>query len=319
MNYILKFDTITYLTANPNATFGDVFQNVLLPKVQEVFPTARYEEMPTGSKVVPCILLPWADGTIDGNLFIWASWTTSASSVIGTSNLNVELGVINSVESTGFTDMRCFVAMVGETSRQATYPSGLKPTDYNTYMRVLKHDDGYNIGIAQWKNSDNFVTCSMPYFITRFKKGDDLVNGVISYPFNNGNSTVPSIIDVGIAENGAMNSQRIYLQSPYAVSNNNYWKAGEGLVNKLSTGAYTHPTFYMFSGAYTSLSANTISNSNTNIDRLRNSEFEDNMWIDNAFTIDGESFDAWLLSDVHTNAIAGVGFCRKHIPDNPNA
>lgn len=311
-NHFLEFDTPTYLAENSSATYEDLMKYCVLPQVQTVFPTAEYMDKVSGSYTYPAIKIPWADGTLDGMLYLIQE--TAKTTAVGTSNLKLSLSCDNTIESGGHTDMRSFMAIVATGSYSCTYPSGIKASQYPTYMRILKHDNGYNIGFSEMSSSYEFITCSVPYFITKFKKSDDTeVNGVISYPFQNGNSTAPAMINVNIVDNGAMKTERLYVAGPYSQSNNSYWKTGEGVVYPLTTGAYTHETFYLYSGAYTTLSDGNIDNSSTTVNKLKDEAHQTDMWIPNAFTVGGQAFDAWLLSDVHTNALAGVGICRKHI------
>ena len=310
-NHFLKFDTPTYLAENTSATYEDLMKYCILPQVQTVFPTAEYMDKAVGSYTYPAIKIPWSDGTLDGKLYLIQR--TAKTTTVGTSNLKLELSCDDTVATDGTVDMRSFMAGVTSGYYSTTYPSGIKASQYPTYMRVLKHDDGYNIGFIEFGSSYEMIACSVPYFITKFKKSDDSeVNGIISYPFENGNSTAPAIINVNIVDGGVMKSEKLYLAGPYSQSNNSYWKSGVGVVYPLTTGAYTHETFYLYSGAYTTLSSGNIDNSSTTVNKLADEAYQTNMWISNAFTIGGQAFDAWLLSSVHTTAIAGVGICRKH-------
>lgn len=275
-NHVLTFDLATYITTNPSNTHKQLVEDVMLPVVQELFPDAYYYSFQWGTSNTnyAFIAIPWADGTIDERLFI-----------------GIEKNESDTI-ATGYSDFGVFIGNPGTTnviniSLQDSY------LRYDGKIRILGFEDGYAIGTASYSQSSN-MKCSK--LITKVKGTDGTYkNAVIGNQADN-----PDEVELYVDINSVITDRRYKIQYPINILSN------IGVVSRIDSGDYSHDNLYAYSVKYSSLKGEWL----TNTSLLEQSDYLNNMWYDSAFTIGGQTFDAWLFA---TTSGSGVGICRKHV------
>lgn len=278
---IKYIDTPTYLTENPTATYADLMQNCVQPILEELFPDATTYFL-DGSN--PCIGIPMYSETVaSGKLYIRcsgnATTTVSTSSIyldvyIGTQNLKPYTYTVTSSNYSG-----------GTNTSQNPKSSG---------WSIIKQSitDGYTIGIKSQSGSAN-INGSTPIFVTKFKKGEAYVDGIFT---NNASESTPFI--VAINDDGNIRVDQMYIQRSYTA------RQGLGQVFPLQMQDYKHDYLYFYSAdTNPSMKGSWFAG----YELLRQDAYQNNIWYENAFTIDNQGFDAMVCSDG-----SYLGICKKH-------
>lgn len=281
-NKVISFDFGTYIANNPSNNIKQLVEDVLLPQVQSVFPNAYYYSFPYGSGTTKYafISVPWSDGTIDDRLFIGINKDETATIPTGYTDLGLFYGVPNTINVGG------------------VITNGNNYLRYEGALRFLEYEGGYAVG---WNSYSGRFRISCPALITQAKDNSgNLYNCVLTTGGSGNTHQVTPHINVG----GNIVDRRY--SGIYPASNTD----GIGVLTPVDTGDYKIEGLYTYDFNYRSLKGVW----ETDQTLLDDEEYTTNMWYKNAFTIDNQSFDAWLFS----NHGSGVGLCRKHIPDNPN-
>lgn len=273
----ISFDFGTYITDNPSNTVKQLVEDVLLPQVQTVFPNAYYYSFPwgTGGTKYAFISIPWSDGTIDDRLFIGIDKDETATI------------------PTGYTTLGLFYGVPNTTNVGSVISNGNNYLRYEGAFRFLEYEGGYAVG---WSNysSRNAIPCRA--LVTQAKDNHgNLYNCVLSSGGSGTSHRIQPRIDVGgnIVDRG--------YSGIYPASNLD----GVGVLTPVDTGDYKIDGLYTYDFYYRSLKGVW----ETDQSLLNDETYTYNMWYKNAFTIDEQSFDAWVLF----NNGAGVGLCRKHV------
>lgn len=291
----IEIDTPTYLAQNTSATWEDLVKECLKPAFQaEISNLCYYVDIPFSSSVTyPALAIPWHDGVVDGGLLIY--FDKNKTSTVGTSTGYPHLGIgLNGLNTYG----------VRQDKDNSGYGGGnltaYRLDQYKFTFRVVYYDDFQAIGI---KDNAPVATSviSCPYFITSFNKGGNKVYGGFYTQATN------SALSLYIYENGTASDYSFTPQQTRVA------RSGAGLATPINDGVISNDYFYIISGNYISCRG-----AWSNVDEarllLKDDTYKHNLFYKNALTINGQSFDAWLLSNSTTNNSNPFPIvCRKHI------
>lgn len=274
----ISFDFGTYITDNPTNTVKQLVEDVLLPQVQTVFPNAYYYSFQfgtDGNTKHAFISIPWADGTIDDRLFIGIR--ANETSTI----------------PTGYTNFGLFYGVPSTTNEGGVITNGNSYLRYEGALRFLEYEGGYAVG---WNSYSNRNAIACPALVTQAKDNSgNMYNCVLTSGSSGFSHHIQPYINVG----GNMVDRRY--GGVYPSSNLD----GVGVLTPVDTGDYKIEGLYTYDFYYRSLKGVW----ETDRSLLNDEAYRTNMWYENAFTIDGQTFDAWLFFDQGS----GVGLCRKHV------
>ena len=276
---IKYIDTPTYLTDNPTATYADLMQNCVQPILEEIFPDATTYFL-DGSN--PCVGIPLYSETVaSGKLYIRCSG--SATTTVSTSSIYLDVCI-------GAQRVRAWTYTVTSSDYSGgNYSQNPKSAGWNVMYKPIT--DGYTLGIKDGSSAN--INGSTPIFVTKFKKGESYVDGIFS---NYASDEAPFV--VAINDNGAIRADLVAIQ--HSSTNRN----GLGQVFPLQMQDYKHDYLYFYS-------ANTNPSMKgswfAGYELLRQDAYQNNIWYENAFTIDNQAFDAMVCSDG-----AYLGVCKKH-------
>lgn len=284
---IKYIDTPTYLAENTTATYADLMQNCVQPILEEIFTNSTTYFLDGN---YPCIGIPlYSESTASGKLYIRCSG--SASTTVSTSSIYLDVYI-------GTQKVAPYVYTVTPSNYSGGTNTSQNPKSAGWSVMYHSITDGYALGIKSQSSSSN-TNGSTPIFVTKFKKGESYVDGIFS---NNSSETLPFL--VAINDDGAIRADQVAIQHSYTN------RSGLGQVFPLQMQDYKHDYLYIYSA-----------NSNPSMkgswfagyDLLRQDTYQNNIWYENAFTIDNQAFDAMICSDG-----SYLGICKKHIPENPN-
>ena len=291
----IEIDTPTYLAENPNATWEDLVKDCLKPAFQaEISNLCYYVDIPFSSSVTyPALAIPWHDGVVDGGLVIY--FNKDKTSTIGTSTGYPHLGI-------GLNELNAYT--VRQDKSGTTYGGGnitaYRLDQYKFTFRVVYFDDFQAIGIKDKAPIDSTVI-NCPYFITSFNKGGNTVYGGFVTQLTN------SSLNLYIYENGTASDYSFMPQQTKVA------RSGAGLATPINDGVISNDYFYIISGNYISCRG-AWSNADEARLLLRDDTYKHNLFYKNALTINGQSFDVWLLSNNTTSTSNPFPIvCRKHI------
>ncbi len=297
----IEVDTPTYLSENPSATWEDLVKDCLKPAFQaDISNLCYYVDIPYSSSVTyPALAIPWHDGVVDGGLLIY--FDKNKTSTVGTSTGYPHLGI-------GANELKAYT--VTQNKGSSTYSGGVitayRLDQYKFTFRVVYYDDFQAIGIKDNSPTDSTVI-SCPYIITKFNKGESEVYGGFYTGFNGSSSSYYSKLNLYIYENDTASDYTFVPQQTHVV------KSGAGLATPINDGVISNDYFYLISGNY-STCRGAWSNSDDARLLLKDDTYKHNLFYKNAIVINGESFDAWLLSNNTVNNSNPYPIvCRKHI------
>lgn len=291
----IEIDTPTYLAEHTGATWEDLVKECLKPAFQaEISNLCYYVDLPFSSSVTyPALAIPWHDGVVDGGLLIY--FDKNKTSTVGTSTGYPHLGI-------GLNELRTYI--VSQDKSGSAYGGGAisayRLDQYKFTFRVVYYDDFQAIGIRDNSPIDSKVI-SCPYFITKFNKGESEVYGGFYTQATN------SALGLYIYENGTASDYSFIPQQTRVA------RSGAGLATPINDGVISSDYFYIISGNYISCRGAWSSSDEARL-LLKDDTYKHNLFYKNALTINGQSFDAWLLSNNTTsNSNPFPIVCRKHI------
>lgn len=298
-------DTPAYISANggtSTVTAGDIFENCVLPVMKQKLSEEcfYFEKVINSSTKYPCIAIPKKDGTCGKDLYLYLA--LNAGTAIGT-NLQ-RLAIHSGGSGTGYGAYQYNVS-TGGSSGGSTMNETQHLNQLGIVIRYIVENEFVAYGLLTASNAGFatiYVTANL--FVTEVKDANNNTVPYVMY-MGSGNSFNGDLLIGGSPVDRNMN-----IQAPTtAVS-------GCALINKVEMGDYSNDKLYVVSSYYLSIRGAWCIASSGYENLLKQSEYQDTLWYENAFTVDEQSFDAWIGSNSSNNYPI---LCRKHIPDNPNA
>lgn len=292
-------DTPTYISTNggtSTVTAGDIFENCVLPAMKRELSNEcfYFEKVINANTSYPCIAIPKKDGTCGEDLYLYLA--LNVSTAIGTNYQR--LAIYSGGSGTGYGAYQYSVATGGGTSG-TTMNESRHLHEQGIAIRYIVEDEfvAYGLFTTSSSNFANiFITANL--FVTEVKDLNDNVVPYVMY-MDTSNRVNGNLLIGGTPSGRTMN-----IQSPNTEVN------GCALINKLEMGDYSNDNLYVVSSYYASIRGMWSIESSGYKGLLQQSEYQDTLWYENAFTVDGQSFDAWIGSDSsNTNAI----LLRKHV------
>lgn len=308
-NYFIEIDIAAYITANSGCSLGDIVENCILPKLQEFCPECEYVEMAYSSTVTyPCIRLPWSDGTVDETSLMFA--ITKNKDI--TTYSNITWGIIGP-SVTSMVKHEAYVMFLKNGTAVSLAMGGTTISNLALslgYFRFIVEDDtihmGAHIDPAGSQVSVKSVNLSAPLFITKMldKSTQTEVNATLYAHMNVTSGQFYPLYNLAILKDSTYSQESYFVHGPKTDDFNNV-----GVVEPVDIGKYKSDTLYAYSKRWRSL--------NGVWDKWSVSIEGDSLWYENAFTIDGQAFDVWKLSEAQTNTntgstYCGASICRKH-------
>ena len=289
-----EVDTPTWLASHTTATYEDLVKECILPRFKsEVSNLCRYVDIAYSENLTyPAIALPWHDGVVDDTLTIYIP--TNKTTVVGSTQTYPHLGVATN-------ELKSY--MVAQSRNSTTYGGGLETTyrmdTYNFAVRMISCNDFLAIGIKHSVNLAS-VEINAPYILTSFEKNNETIRGGIVTDY---------------VSNPTLSRVTIYLSngdtSYFYPQQTGGDKSGVAIASPIDLGNLKSDYFYIVPSLYTSCNGE-WNNSNQRY-LLQRAEYNNDLWYKNAFTINGQSFDVWIITNNNTstnNRYAMI--CRKH-------
>ena len=293
-NIEFEVDTPTWLASNTTATYEDLVRDCILPRFKsEVSNLCEYIDIAYSSTLTyPAIALPWHDGVVDGTLTIYIP--TNKTTTVGTTQAYPHLGVATN-------ELRSY--MVAQNRNNTSYGGGSQNTyrmdTYNFAVRMITCSDFLAIGIKSGVDLAS-AEISAPYILTSFEKNNETIRGGMVA----GYMSSPTLGSVGIY---LANGETSYFY-PQQIGGD---KSGVAIASPIDLGDLKSDYFYVVPSLYTSCNGE-WNNSNQRY-LLQRAEYNDNLWYKNAFTINGQSFDVWIITNLNTSSSNRYAMiCRKH-------
>lgn len=296
-NLTFEVNTVEYLAVNTGATWEDLVKNCVLPKFKtELSNLCRYVDIAHSSSVTyPAIAIPWFDGTVDGGLLIY--FGKNKTLAVGTSQDYPHLAIGANIK-----ELKIYTVAqdINSDNYSGTIIANYKPSEYNFVFRTIFYEDFMQIGIKEISPSaKSKISC--PYIITSFDKGGTSVNGGFVT-----NSQAVARLTLYTYENG-QGIDRPFILQQAGVSTN-----AVALACKIDDGLIKNDYFYLVSGYYMSCLGAWCDNTTRRL--LVQEDYEKNLFYKNAFTINGQSLDALILTSPSINDNTPYPIvCRKHI------
>lgn len=296
-NLTFEVNTVEYLAINTGATWEDLVKDCVLPKFKtELSNLCRYVDIAYSSSVTyPAIAIPWLDGTVDGGLLIY--FGKNKTLAVGANQDYPHLAIGANIK-----ELKIYTVAqdINSDNYSGTIISNYKPSEYNFVFRTIFYEDFMQIGVKEISPSaERKISC--PYIITSFDKGGTSVNGGFVT-----NSQGEARLTLYTYENG-QGIDRPFILQQAGVSTN-----AVALACKIDDGLIKNDYFYLVSGYYMSCRGAWCDNTTRHL--LVQEDYEKNLFYKNAFTINGQSLDALILTSpsIKDNTPYPI-VCRKHI------
>lgn len=296
-------DVPTFVTENggpSSVTFEDIIKNCILPAFKEnVSEDCYYFDDVRSSSTYACIALPYFNDAPDGCFRL--STFDNKTNTIGTSlrNFQFTVGVHGSGSSSPLGGLTTYTT---SNSSSATCNTMETPLQYNKILKFkfIRYEECNLLACCMiyYSASSQPYYLGAPLLLTEMEKNDGTKINV-AFTVNNNDS-----IKLSLIENGSDDNFSFYINGIGAS------RSGYGVINKFDIG-YCKSDFYLVNGHYASFTGN-WTNSTQVSTYLKDSEKQFNHWYDNAFVVDGQSFDAYYGSFSSSSVI----LCRKHVDAN---
>lgn len=292
-------DTPTYISTNggtSTVTAGDIFENCVLPALQQELSEDcfYFEKIINSSTKYPCIAIPKKDGTCGEDLYLYL--VQNVSSAIGTSY--IRLAIYSDGSGTGYGAYQ-YNVLSGGGAGGATMNETRHLYELGLAIRYIVENEFVAYGLLS-TSSSNFANMHMTanLFVTEVKNINDNVVPYVMF-MDDSNRVNGKLLIGGTPSNRTMN-----IQSPNTEVN------GCALINKLEMGDYSNDNLYVVSSYYVATRGMWSIESSGYKGLLQQSEYQDTLWYENAFTVDEQSFDAWIGSNSSSNYAI---LLRKHV------
>ena len=294
-NYQFNIDARIYCEEHPDCTYGDVFQDVVLPAFQNWYPECEY--ITVDNNKYPAIKLPWSDGTIGENIFATFHYYKSVSEVVGTGSSSFYFGINGQGTTMGLNCCRntdSFGGGGGATSWAIK--------NVVLIVRIYVENGAIHLGAYPTNNNANINTF---IHLTKIRDTNNNYQNCMIYGTGTGNVSSPS--------NGMRysilyedhNTDIIYPNSMTRL------RAGVGQVIPIDIGDWKHEDWFVYWMGNTSMKGEWDNKTDLLIDPL----YAEKVWYLDAFTIGGQSYDAFILGTTNSSSSYGVNICRKHIDE----
>jgi hypothetical protein len=292
-NYYFTADTRTYYLAHSGCTYADLFQNVVLPAFQEWDSNCEY--VLNGS--YPAIKLPWHDGTVGDTVFPMFWITSNATQAVGTGTASFKFGLYGN--QTDLQGNLTYYRRISGGSSSGTASWNL--SNAKMLFRVFAEDGAYHFGLYPTSYEDAKI--NTPYHITELiTPSGDFENCAISGGNKVGSSSLTTALNYRLQSESDVKTYTIY---PNAVA---VGRENVGQVVPIDIGNLRHQGWYVYTQQNTSMKGAW----DNDLDLLVSSNYIDKVWYENAFTIDGQSFDVMILGTTTSSGDYGISLCRKH-------
>lgn len=281
-------------------TIEDIIKNCILPAFKENVSEDCYyfDDVRSSSNTYACIALPYYNDAPDGCFRL--STFDNKTSTIGTSQRNFQftVGVHGSGSSSPLGGLTTYVM---SNSSAATCSGMETPLQYNKILKFkfIRYEECNLLAccMVNYSTSSQPYYLGAPYLLTEMEKNDGTkINAVFTI-----NTT--DAIRLSLIENGSDDNFNFYVSGVSAS------RSGYGVINKFDIG-YCKSNLYLANGHYASFTGNWTNAYQIAI-YLKDNEKQFNHWYDNAFVIDGQSFDAYYGSFNSYTVI----LCRKHVEE----
>lgn len=291
-------DTPTYISSNggtSTVTAGDIFENCVLPAMKRELSNEcfYFEKIINSSTKYPCIAIPKKDGTCGEDLYLYL--VQNVSTAIGTSY--VKLAIHSDGSGTGYGAYQYSVLTGGGTGGGSMNETR-HLHELGIAIRYIVENEFVAYGLVSTSSSNfanMFITANL--FVTEVKDANDNVVPYVMY------MDTSNKINGKLLIGGSPNDRTMNIQSPTTGVN------GCALINKLEMGDYSNDNLYVVSSYYNSIRGMWNIESSGYKRLLQQAEYQNTLWYENAFTVDGQSFDAWIGSDSSNNMAI---LLRKH-------
>lgn len=292
-------DTPAYISSHGGTgtvTFGDLFENCIVPAMKEyVSPECFYFTMTNGSTIYPCVSIPYKDGTCDENFYFIVR--QSINDTIGTSyrTCKIECG------GTGVSAFEYGYHIYSSTSSGGNINDTRKLGETGIAIRYICENEFVAYGMKFYSSSPITTwRITAPVIVTEMSDGTPYIFGT------DGNTTVSCLY--GFLISGAAVSRNFYPVSPGTRL------SGCAIINKLDFGDYSNNNLYITTQLYTSLVGIWCTDNQRSL--IISDDYKYSLWYKNAFTVNNQSFDVWIASGGTYSSSSSVDknalICRKH-------
>lgn len=287
---IIELDTPTYVTEHSGCTYGDIFENCILPAFKQWNNKCEY----TTFNTYPAIKLPWVDDSVGETVFPMFWISIAATTVASSGNRTFYFGVGGQY---GVNNINCY---------KSQGQAGAGQSNWNIFttkgtVRVQDESGAYHLGFFPAPDCQT----NAPWHVTKLKKSDGTYeNCMISA--GGGNSSISSV--------GNSHSYNIQRESDGGSllkvypNTTTVLRSNVGQVVPIDLGDAKHEEWFTYFMGNTTMKG-TWDNT---IDILVDPTYSGKLWYPNAFTIGGQSFDAFILGCTFSASNYGVNICRKH-------
>lgn len=158
---------------NPDITVGEMIENYFVPVYASEIGSAQYAITSDG---YPCIVLPWADSTINDDYNVVVRFAQKAavkvSSFSATQSVAMSVGVMDM--STKYTTLGNIPTWCMSTKGSTTraFPS-VNFQHSDSVIDSYKHEDGYDFGIDNVSFEEKVLNLTKNAIVTTMKKVED--------------------------------------------------------------------------------------------------------------------------------------------------
>ena len=293
-------DTPTYISNNGGAstvTAGDIFENCVLPSMKHQLSEDCYyfEKIINSNTSYPCIAIPKKDGTCGEDLYLYL--VQNVSTALGKNY--VRLAIYSGGSGTGYSAYQYNVSSGGGAGG-STMNETQHLHEQGIEIRYIVENEFVAYGLLTTSSSSFatiYVTANL--FVTEV---NDLNDNVVPYVmYMDSDKIVGNLLIGGTSIGRTMN-----IQSPTTEVN------GSALINKVEMGDYSNDDLFVVSSHYASIRGAWSIESTGYKQLLQQSQYQNTLWYENAFTVDEQSFDAWIGSNSGNNYAI---LLRKHVSE----
>ena len=302
--YFFAIDVATFLTENPSATYRELMRNCICAGLQENFNTdCEYTEVPYSNVYYPAIRIPWHDGSTTNMPILILK--NDATATITSSNKSIAFHT-SELGSTQY-DINVEYGSCGiGTSNLISSSTG------KLCVGAVKEDDMMHIGFFSASSSQNPTSVYMHTIMTKMKdrRTDTYKHALISSYLDDVRDVYHDYVKIMIEGETVWTKWYPSTISNTDLNSGGLRRTGMALISPVDIGIYYHETLYIYPRTCSTLFGEWDTNTSFY------TSTPEQPWYENAFVVDGVSWDVKRHSTNGSSGGFAFSFCKKHVDAN---
>lgn len=301
--YLVTIDVATFLTENPSATYQELMRDCICAGLQEDFnEDCEYTEVPYSNVNYPAIRIPWHDGNTTNMPILVLRNDATATVTSSTKTIVFHTSELGNTTSDITVDCGAYGAGSSSSLQISTSTGKL-------FVGAVREDDMMHIGFWPASSSANPNSVYMHTIMTKMKdrRTDTYKHALIASKLDDVRDVYHDYVKIMVEGETAWTQWY-----PSTISNNDpstdaQRRSGIALISPIDIGTHYHETLHVYPRSCNSLYGEWDTNTSFY------TTTPEQQWYENAFVVDGISWDVKRYSANGSSGGYAFSFCKKHV------